>query len=63
MKYNKTMNTLSIVTIILIEIQLCFFIDYSIYENIEFTMFARVTQTIYLLYIIHKQIYDLSLFA
>lgn len=48
MKYNKTMNTLSIVTyyIILIVIQLCFFIDYSIYENIEFTMFARVTQTI-----------------
>lgn len=46
MKYNKTMNTLSIVTIILIVIQLCFFIDYSIYENIEFTKFARVTQTI-----------------
>lgn len=46
MKYNKTMNTLSIVTIILIVTQLCFFIDYSIYENIEFTMFARVTQTI-----------------
>lgn len=46
MEYNKTMNKLSKVTIILIVIQLCFFIDYGIYENIEFTVFARVTQTI-----------------
>lgn len=46
MKYSKKMNSLSIVTLILIVIQLCFFIDYSIYENIEFTVFARVTQKI-----------------
>lgn len=46
MNNKKKMNTLSKVTMIFIVIQLCFCIDYSSYENIEFTVFARVTQTL-----------------